>query len=104
LIGGDLDYHIGTENFIQGKKNSIKSIFKTCDPKLNTSNWKKERKEKKTNLKLIFMCATKNLMYRTQEIKQNQFRIDLKLATKEFIQKRKALTKILHGSFYICDS
>jgi hypothetical protein len=24
LIGGDLDYHIGTENFIQGKKNSIK--------------------------------------------------------------------------------
>jgi hypothetical protein len=59
LIGGDLDYHIGTENFIQGKKNSIKSIFKTCDPKLNTSNWKKERKEKKTNLKLILCVQPK---------------------------------------------
>jgi hypothetical protein len=59
LIGGDLDYHIGTENFIQGKKNSIKSIFKTCDPKLNMSNWKKERKEKKNNIKLILYVQPK---------------------------------------------
>jgi hypothetical protein len=47
LIGGALDYHIGTENFIQGKKTQSKVYLRHVTQNLIRATGKKKEKKRK---------------------------------------------------------